>query len=270
MERFDKRSKSSCVDLCDKFSSLRTKWEKEICFPVSNIETAEDISKIKSVLEESGVVFITDGVSEKSIKNAKLHLAEEMWHMFQHDLPAESFPGRKEKLQKNLEAWNAYRNAKTGFGNVSFGYVNPQFSEPEDTPFAELNGQKIFMTHNGTWANVNLELLVENPHTASVLLALTHVNGMVSVDGAKYASNPKPKPKSMSQQQLTVPHVDIYSGAIERVQALVVVEEKVKLGFVVGSHLLKEEMCDVLGNRKLMCENGYMTVDHKVNMMLHV
>ena len=31
-----------------------------------------------------------------------------------------------------------------------------------------------------------------------------------------------------------------------------------KLGFVIGSHLLKEEMCDVLGNKKLMSEEGYL------------
>lgn len=252
MESVEKRSKISSYDLSEKLCSLKQKWINQVCFPCSSLENAEDVAAVKATLEESGVVFITDAVTEDSIAHAKDRLCEEMWNMFQCNIP----PGTKKP--QTLEGWNSLRNGKNGFGNVSFAYMNKQFTDVKDTPFSLLNDEKVFLTHNTMWSQVNLELLLENPHTASVLLALTHVDGMVSVDSVKYASNPRPKPKNMTKQQLTVPHVDIYSGAIERIQALVVVEEKVKLGFVVGTHLLKDELSQVLGNKSLMTEQGYI------------
>ena len=109
------------------------------------------------------------------------------------------------------------------------------------------------MTTNAMW-NVNLALLQDNPHTAAVLLALTHVNGMVSVDSVKYASNPKST--SMTIEALTNPHVDIYKELIERCKAMIVAERPVRLRFVADSHLLKE-VCEVTG---LTSSSGYFGI----------
>ena len=240
-----KKTKEDGASLGDRLAKLREEALGQVCFDAASITDVKKLEEVERALETWGVVFITDAVTDGSLESARRNLNDEIWDMFRFNLP----PGTTKP--EKIEEWNKFRNAANGFGNVSFSYINKQFTSANDTPFMDLGGEKVFLTTNTMW-NVNLALLQDNLHTTAILLALTHVNGVVSADSVKYASNPKPKPKSMTKEALTTPHVDIYKDEIERCQAMIVVEESVKLGFVAGSHLLKKEICEVTGNDALL------------------
>lgn len=252
MEGSAKRTK---VDLGDFLEKARNEALKHACFRCSSITTAQDIERLQAALDHHGVLFLTEAVSEASLQEARNNLCESMWEMFQHDLPAGT------AKPASLDEWNALRCSKNGFGNASFGYINKQFTAKKDTPQIALGEDRLFVALNSVWSRVNLALLdhADNVHTTAVLLGLTHVNGVVSCDSAKYASSPSPKPKSMTKQTLTVPHVDVYSGGVERCQAMVVDEEGcVKLGWVPMSH--HEKVRVALGGGALLSEDGYVSI----------
>ena len=237
------------------FSDLaREASDGGICFQADAVKSASDVRKVKAALDTFGVVFLTEAISPSSCEQAKVDLKGAMESMFQYDLNANAV----KTMPASLDAWNEFRNSKNGFGNPGFGFVQKQFTARTETPTTSIGGEEVFMAHNGVWSTVNLPLLEANIHTTALLLALTHWNGQVSIDSAKYASNPRPKPKKQTQQGLTPPHVDIYTeGEIERVQALIVDEAAVKLGFVVGSHRLAKEIGEA-ANVNLSTASGYV------------
>lgn len=244
MEREEKRPKvveDGHRELGRRLKTFSEEHRSELSVSADSIRSAEDVARVKERLERLGVVFVTEAVSEESLTLAKTDLCESMWQMFRHNLPIGT------AKPTSLEGWNALRNARNGFGNASFGYVNKQFTRREETPNCVIGSDdKVFMTNNCVFSRVNLPLLERNPHLCAILLGLTHVSGgIVSVDSCKYSSNPRPVPKGMTKHTLTVPHVDIYDSSIERYQAMIVDEGAVKLGYVIGSHLLLDEISKV-------------------------
>ena len=241
------------VELKEKLAFFAAEHGPRICFNVAAVNTPLDVSAVVDVLEKCGVVFLTNAVSLESCSQAKENLRDAMEKMFKYNLDNTSMP-------ESLEAWSKFRNSKNGFGNASFGFVNKQFTARNVTPTTLICGEQVFMAHNCVWTRVNLPLLETNLHTTALLLAVTHFNGQVSIESAKYASNPSPKPSGMTPQKLTQPHVDIYAGGIERFQALIVDEAAVKLGFVVGSHTLAKEI-GAAAKINLETASGYVGLD---------
>jgi hypothetical protein len=200
-----------------------------ITYDIDEITNVDQIIELKQILETHGVVILKNAASDQSVRNMYQNISDCAENMF--------------GLQSSTNVFrdlNEYRNPAHGFGNASFGYFFKQLCSKADTIETELNGDQIYLTENYGY-QVNLKLLEDNPHTASVLLALTHpVGGMVSWDSFKLANNPKPKPKTMTKQTLTKCHFDAYGGGVncdmtERFQAIVSIEDRIKLGYIPDS-----------------------------------
>jgi hypothetical protein len=204
--------------------------------------------------KDYGLAIFTNAVSENSILSAQKNLCQEIEKMWPNVLDAVDVdPDQPKKALDNI---NQYRNAGNGFGNVSFGYFFKQAPEkykiiniiPGDT--RETPG--IAFDINSIYSGVNIQLLLhpDNRHTTALLLGLGNINGQVSPDSVKYATNPKPKPKSMTKQAHTLPHMDIYSDELNRIQAIINADSgNTKLFHVPGSNdpRVKELICKIIG-----------------------
>lgn len=209
--------------------------QKEICIPLASVNTPEKIASVKALLDKWGVVFITDAVDRDSIARVENNLNRVMKEMFGQNVDT-------------LQDWDKFRSPKYGFGNCSFGYINGQYLAREDMPRPIIDGEQVYVTPQSIYSKVTLPFLEEegNRHLLAVLLALTNVNGQVSIDSVKYAGSDEAKrPAGMTKQTLTIPHVDIYDSEILRFQAMVVDESLIKLGYVPGSD--REEIRERLG-----------------------
>merc|ERR1712137_627614 len=157
-----------------------------------------------------------------------------------------------------------------GHGNASFGYYYKQFLNTSEYPTLNLQGDTIRFDHNPIHAKVNLELIshADNLHSLAILLGLTHVDGMVSWDSVKFATNPKPKPKTMTKQTLTQLHIDHYSSSINRYQAIDNLDGAVKLFFVPGTNCeeVQQLFCRI-AKKQLFKEQGYKQI-HNIDKRL--
>jgi hypothetical protein len=232
-------------------------------FDISQITTTEDIEMLKQFNADTGMLFLSGATTPESFATAKRNFVSSFLEMFKYDIP-------KDQLEKisldNINSINQFRVPKFGSGNASFAYLNKQYTELEKTPTAIIGGEKIYMAINAVHSRVNLPLLLDNPHTTAVLMALTHIYGMVSWDSAKYASNPYPKPKDMTKQELTKFHFDLYGGnrlGGQRIQAIIVHEGVVKLGYVPYTHRpeVQHLISRILKKTNLYSQNGFISTN---------
>lgn len=207
------------------------------CISLEQDFTAEKILELTKKLDTCGVIVFKDALNDQIFEKCKQNWIKAFEIMF-----GEKFTeAQLEEIRQDITKLDQYRNSKNGFGNSSFGYLSKHFTKKEETPTTKIGDETIYLAHNSVHSQVNLQLLLENPHLCAILLAMTHIDGMVSWDSAKYAKNPRPKPKTMTAQDLTKVHFDVYGGkdAIsegERCQVLVVREGKIKLGYVPFTH----------------------------------
>lgn len=214
--------------LDEKLSSLIKKMPN-IIFDIDDVNNQNDIKNIKKILNRVGVVILSNVMDKSQIKNLLSDIKKCSIDMFGEHITSED----KEKIKKDIYNLNPYRNTKNGFGNASFSYFFKQPANKSSTPFINMNNEQVYFTHNYSY-RVNINLLESNKHLSSTLMALTHpIGGMVSYDSFKVANYPTPKPKEMTKQLLTKPHIDIYNrDNIDRYQSLFLLESNVKLGFV--------------------------------------
>jgi hypothetical protein len=227
---------------------------ENIVHNIHDISTSEDISNLKSLLAKHGIIILTGAVSDKSVESLHQNIRDCAKKMYDIDI-------------SNMDIFddlNPYRNPANGFGNASFGYFFKQPCAIYDTIKTELNGDNVYLTENSGY-QVNLALLEDNPHTAAVLLALTHpTGGMISWDSFKLSNNPSPKPKNMTKQELTKCHFDAYGGGVNndityRHQAIIAIEDKIKLGYVPDSinQKVKDLIQKVSKNSLLYDQDGF-------------
>ena len=204
-------------------------------FDISRINTSDDIELVKRFRDDCGMVFLTNATSGSSFEHAKQNYVRAFTEMFKYDLTDDQLA---QVDIDDVNSINQFRSPKFGAGNASFAYLNKQYTELSGTFNTLIDGDNTYLALNSVHSMVNLPLLTENPHTAAVLMACTHPKGMISWDSAKYASNPKPKPKDMTKQDLTKFHFDKYGGGGigQRVQVIIVHEGAVKLGYVPFTH----------------------------------
>jgi hypothetical protein len=229
-----------------------------ILFDMDEIKTPEHINKIKNMLEVHGLIIIKNAISDVSVDNLRDNIADAAIKMIGEGHSLEEHNLWKQDLMEI----NKFRNPKSGLGNSSFGYF---FKQPyEDTLTTTISNETLYVTQNYGY-QVNLNLLLDNKHTTAVLLALTHPKGgMVSWDSFKLANNPKPKPAKMTKQTLTACHIDMYNDDADRYQAIISIEEKIKLGFVPDSinENVKKQICSIL-NKKNFYSNGFKSISDK-------
>lgn len=249
----------------DQLDKLLTQLEIDFpfkTFPVGDITTKDDLKPLEQFYDETGLLFITDATTDSSFENAKQNFVSAFIDMFKYDIPPEDIS----KITPNdINSINQFRSPKFGAGNASFAYLNKQYTDLAKTPTASIAGEEIYLALNTVHSMVNLPLLMENPHTCAVLMALTHPTGMVSWDSAKYANNPKPKPKTMTKQTLTKFHFDMYgnTGAGDRQQAIIVREDDVKLGYLPYSNRPEVQLliAQALGKNDLYERDGFIGTD---------
>lgn len=233
------------------FLKLKGK-RSDILFDICDITTAKQIGELKEILDTHGVVILKNAVSGQGIKNIYQNIsdcAKDMYGLTGTDI---------------FYDLNPYRNPANGFGNASFSYFFKQPCSKDDTLHTNIGNEKIYLTENSGY-QVNLKLLEDNPHTTAVLLAMTHPEGgMVSWDSFKLANNPKPKPKTMTKQTLTKCHFDAYGGGVnrdvmERYQAIVSIEDRIKLGYVPDSTHpdIKSLLIAISKNKSLYDQDGF-------------
>jgi hypothetical protein len=257
----------------DKLLDSLNKKRGTILFDALNITNQNNIANIKKSFDAHGVIIIKNAASSQSIDNLKNNIADCAIKMFGE--------GHKKKDQlswkQNLSNINEIRNPSNGFGNSSFGYFFKQPAAKQDTLTTSIstNKETLYVTQN-YGHQVNLNLLLDNVHTTAILLALTHKSGgMVSWDSFKLAENPRPKPSGMTQQSLTACHFDAYGGCIgndtnngtERFQAIIAIEEKIKLGYLPDStnDRIKKLLVSLTGNDNLYKSNGFKSFnDQKI------
>lgn len=241
-------------------------------FPVKCVDirknfTAKDILDCKQSLAKSGAIFFKNALTDVNFELCKSNFVQAFENMFGEILSEE----QKIAIRTDISNMDQYRNSKNGFGNSSFGYLSKQFVKKDLTPKSTLpNGEEIFLAHNACHSKVNLQLLANDPHLAAILLAMTHIDGMVSWDCTKFASNPRPKPKTMTEQDLTKVHFDVYGGedAVsegDRYQVLIVREEKIKLGYVPHSHdpTIQKLIATYLGKPNFFSRRGFIGISDK-------
>jgi len=233
-------------------------------FNIGEITTTADIEMLRKYSRQTGCVFLTGAMSNTSLIEAKRNFVDAFVEMFKYEIPATSLA----KIDRdNISSINQFRSAKEfNLGNASFAYLNKQYTTLADTPTSVIAYESVYFALNTVHAKVNIPLLMANTHTTAVLLALSHRDGMISWDSAKYASNPKPLPKGMTKQDLTKFHFDKYGaidGAGGRIQAILVSEESVKLGYVPYTHLpeVQRLIAIALGKPKLYDGNGFIGTD---------
>lgn len=265
-----KKQKTEDNSLYDKLEEVLNNYIKKlnddkekVSFEASELVTAYDFDKAKQILEEHGFIIIKNAISTDSIKEAKKNLGECIC-----DLWSESLKEKKE-IQKqlksgNIQCFQQFRNSKNGQGNASFGYYYKQYLKDEDYPKYKIGKDEIKFDHNPVHAKVNLELLChpDNRHSLAILLGITHLQGIISWDSVKFATNPRPKPKTMTKQQLTPMHIDHYSNEISRYQAIDNVDSgNIKLFFIPGSNRIefRDLLCKI-ANQKIFDCYGYKQV----------
>lgn len=235
----------------------------DIVYDIRDVRTSGNIRVIKDILDKHGVVILTNAVSDQSLEDLNQNILDCAKKMYDIDA-TDVFDGLNDK-----------RNPANGFGNASFSYFYKQPCSKDDTLSTDIGGDLTYLTENFGY-QINLKLLEDNPHTASVLLSLTHPSGgMVSWDSFKLANNPKPKPKSMTKQTLTECHFDAYGGGInddqndgtDRYQAIISIEDKIKLGYVPDSinSKVKELLVKLTGKKNLYRKSGFKAIrDEKI------
>jgi len=238
---------------------LKTLSKTNILFDSNKIKTQEDIQIVKKILDKTGVVFITNAIKNlATINNKVVECCKSMYF--------DNMPTKDKNALNTINSLNSLRNPGNGFGNASFGYFFKQPACKEDTLKIELGGEDVYMTNNLAY-KLNIELLTEkeNRHTLAILLALTHKSDMmVSWDSLKVASNPKPKPKTMTKQLLTKPHFDNYEPDIDRYQAIIAIESSIKLGYIPNSidTKVKNLISGIVGNKDLYTNKGFIPQDN--------
>jgi hypothetical protein len=231
-------------------------------FEINRITTHNDIVMLQKLNADVGIVFLTGATTDESFTKAKSNFVVSFCEMFKYDIPDDQL----QKITLNdINSINQFRSPKYGSGNASFAYLNKQYTNLEETPTTTIGGERVYMTINTVYSKVNLPLLLDNKHTTAVLLALTHVNGMVSWDSAKYANNPNPKPNDMTKQDLTKFHFDLYGeqGVGRRIQAIIVREDAVKLGYVPYTHRpeVQHLIAKILKKSNMYSRNGFISTN---------
>lgn len=251
MQRPTKRQKLDKEALLSELEELLKESSFIQAYKASDVKTVKDFEYLKSVEEKTGVTILTDAVSRRSVEVAKkwlLHAIQKMW-----GLSCTSF-----------EELNQHRNVTHGFGNSSFSYF---FKHPP-TEYAVTNicGDETYFDLNSVYSDVNLELLSheDNRHITALILAFGGPGCMISWDSVKQASNPRPKPKSMTRQILTAPHIDIYGAELKRQQMIINADTgPTKLFFVPGSHRseVKELISKILRKPSMYDSNGFISIN---------
>lgn len=249
------------IDLDKLLFDLKAKYPVR-SFDIQKIVTSEDLLIVQDNLTNTGCIFLSHAISAESLIHAKQNFVDAFKEMFKYDIPTYE---QLVKIDRNdISSINQFRSPKFGAGNASFAYLNKQYTELDKTPTSVIGGEKVYFALNTVHSKVNLPLLLENTHTTAVLLALTHRDGMISWDSAKYANNPKPTPVGMTKQELTKFHFDKYSkGDSSRVQAILVSEQDVKLGYVPYTHRpdVQRLIAKALGKPNLYNLNGFIGCD---------
>ena len=243
----------------------------EISYDINEIQTSEDVIDLKGILDKHGVVIFRNAVSKPSVANLHKNIAKCAKDMFDLDVKKDIFADL-----------NPHRNSTNHFANASFSYFflqparlgDPCSVDDYDTESGtDERGllANVYFTQN-TGYQVNLALLEDNPHTAAILFGLTHPEGgMVSWDSFKLANNPRPRPKTMTKQTLTKCHFDAYGDndkvveAVQRIQAMISIEDRIKLGYVPDSTNpeIKQLLLEITQKPNLYKTAGFKTFADK-------
>ena len=197
--------------------------------------TVEEALRCRGVLRAGGFLILKESISPESLDEAKRNIGKAMTDMW--DFCIDNMDKRR-LLNGELEALDPYRNSTNGFGNASFGYLYKQFLPKEEYPNLSIAGTTAYFDLQTPYHDVTLQMLVHPQNLASTaaMLAVLHLNGMVSWNSIKVARNPRPEPKTMTKQALTAIHFDQYSSKIERIQVIDNNDGRIKLFFVPGSN----------------------------------
>lgn len=178
----------------------------------------------------------------------------------------------------NLQVFNRYRCFANNFGNLDFAYLFLQPPEKKDYARLTIDEQEVLFDINTMFSHVTLPMLLHQD-SSKLLDVVWGLCGdkpaprMLSWDSIKLANRPSHKPKSMTLQKLTEPHMDIYSAdKVDRIQSLINLDERqfgvdkdrggTKLFFVPGTEhpIAKELIKTITGNDKLYDKTGYVAV----------
>lgn len=240
-----------------------------VCFDMS--EALEQpkalLENVRNSLEHNGVAIVRNAITPEEHKAMLPDIGVSIASMFRWTLPPDDDTISDKLCRGDLSAVEPLLNCKElGLGNAGFSFLY-KHTPPHYHSETLDSGERVELDINPVYHDVNLELLERNKRLAALIFAVQHGKGaraMVSHDSIKFSSNPSPKPKTMTKQNLTAPHFDNYGAEeIDRLQAMVVVEERTKLGFVPGTtdSLVKSAIASQLDAPKLYTSDGFKRVD---------
>lgn len=183
----------------------------------------------------------------------------------------------------DLNVFNPYRCFKNNFGNLDFAYMFLRQPKKEDYAKVVIDETQVLFDINTVYSHVTLPMLL-HPDSEKLRDTIWLLGGecplprMLSWDSAKIANRPRRKPKTMTDQRLTRPHMDIYDDSLGRIQSIInldyeqqdssvvsyqkpgLIETGTKLFFVPGAgHPIAQQLIKIItGNQRLYNKRGYV------------
>lgn len=246
-----------------------------VCFDMSEAlaQPKALLENLRNSLEHNGVAIVRNAITPEEHEAMLPDIGVSIASMFRWTLPSDDDTISDKLCKGDLSAVEPLLNCKElGLGNAGFSFLY-KHTPPRYHSETLDSGERVELDINPVYHDVNLELLERNKRLVALIFAVQHGQGtraMVSHDSIKFSSNPSPKPKTMTKQNLTAPHFDNYGAEeIDRLQGMVVVEERTKLGFVPGTTdpLVKSAIASQLDAPKLYTSDGFKRVDNDPKLL---
>lgn len=255
----------SLKKLLTKLEKDRLKANDHLSYDLQDPLTFSNISKLKTILDKYGVLFIYNCLTPSQITQLKQDVLTVHNKMYQSD---------------NIKA-NTIEEipiiAKAGvMGNKTFGYL---YKQPEDssqahqteislsssTP-ANPQKEKVYFTQCPAYYDINLQILgdPQNQKLKDILLGVTHPTKktMISWDSCKVSTFGK-----AGVNLLTKSHLDWYHNSRERYQVILnPVEGMNKLFYCphTNNQQVQQLLIKITGKKNLYTKDGFVALDDQL------